>query len=226
MYETLYAAKMQNDCLKIYLYDDIVSDSVDWWTGEEIKSETSAKYIKELLEENPNARNIEVYINSNGGDVKEGLAIYNQLVRHKAFVTVYVDGFACSIASVIAMAGDKIIMGQNTLMMIHHASCGAYGTPNELRKIADDLEVIDSTVVSSYRIKAGELLSPEKLTELLDSSTWLNAETCLSLGLCDEIKQLKDPMIEAAEQRLSKTREEMKQQAKDSIMQKLQKIIS
>ncbi len=226
MYETLYAAKMQNDCLKIYLYDDIVSDSVDWWTGEEIKSETSAKYIKELLEENPNARNIEVYINSNGGDVKEGLAIYNQLVRHKAFVTVYVDGFACSIASVIAMAGDKIIMGHNTLMMIHHASCGAYGNPNELRKIADDLEVIDSTVVSSYRKKAGELLSHEKLTELLDSSTWLNAETCLSLGLCDEIKQLKDPMIEAAEQRLSKTREEMKQQAKDSIMQKLQQIIS
>ena len=226
MHETLYAAKMQSDKLQIYLYDEIVKDSVNWWTDEKIESDTSANHIRKLLDENPNANAIEVYINSNGGDVKEGLAIYNQLKRHKAFVTVIVDGFACSIASVIAMAGDKVTMGPNTLMMLHHASCCAYGNPTELRKAADDLEVIDQTVVESYRIKAGEKLSEEKLTELLDNETWLKAEECLSLGLCDEVTKPVDPAVVAAQQRFNGAKLEMKNQTEKSVMQKLQALFS
>ena len=119
--------------LDLYIYDYVEGDSTDWWTGEVTESQTSAKYVQKQLEESKDVTNINLYINSYGGEVKEGLAIYNQLKRHPAQKTVYVDGFACSIASVIAMAGDKVIMGPNTLMMIHHASSGAWGTSEELR---------------------------------------------------------------------------------------------
>lgn len=187
--------------LDIYLYDNIEDDKRDWWTGEIIESLTSSKYIQKVLEENKAAKNINVYINSNGGSVKEGLGIYNQLKRHSAQKTIYIDGFACSIASVIAMAGDKVVMGNNALMMIHHASTGAWGNAEELRKAANDLEVIDKASCSSYLAKAGEKLTEEKLTELLDNQTWLNAQQCLDYGLIDEVAGIENKHITEAQQR-------------------------
>lgn len=184
---TLWKVEQVAETLKIYLYDDIEPDGYDWWTGQKIESETSANHVRDLIAEAENVSQIEVYINSNGGSVKEGLAIYNQLVRHQAYKTVYIDGYACSIASVIAMAGDKIIMAQNGLMMIHHASACAYGNPEQLRKLADDLEVIDKASCSTYLAKAKDKLDEKTLQEMLDAETWLDAEQCLKYGLCDEI---------------------------------------
>ena len=187
--------------IDLYIYDDVEGDGMSWMTGEIIESETSANYIKSQLESAKNITQINIYINSYGGEVKEGLGIYNLLKRQVAQKTVYIDGFACSVASVIAMAGDKVIMGTNTLMMIHHASMGCYGNAEELRKAANDVEVIDSASCSSYLAKAGDKLNAEMLKELLDGQTWLNAEQCLQYGLCDEITGKEDTAITAAKQR-------------------------
>lgn len=214
MSKPIYLTKQSTipNTLDLYIYDDVEGDGVDWWTGETIESQTSANYIKNQLDNAADVNQINIYINSYGGEVKEGLAIYNQLKRNPAQKTVYVDGFACSIASVIAMAGDKVIMGPNTLMMIHHASMGVYGNAEELRKAANDIDVIDSASCSSYLAKAGDKLNQETLTQLLDAQTWLNAEQCLQYGLVDEIAGKEDPTITTAQQRF-------KQSIKEQIMQ-------
>ncbi len=203
--------------LELYIYDDVQGDKENWWTGEVTESTTSANYIKSELENSKDINNIDIFINSYGGSVKEGLAIYNQLKRHPAQKTVYVDGFACSIASVIAMAGDKVIMGPNTLMMIHHASMGAYGNAEELRKAANDVEVIDQASCSSYLEKAGDKLTQEELTRLLDNQTWLNAEQCLQYGLADEITGKEDKSIEEAKQRFNQSIKSQIEQSKKKV---------
>lgn len=215
MNKTLFSIRQQatkSNALDIYIYDDVEGDSYNWWTGEKTESETSANHIKQVLESNQNATEINLYVNSYGGEVKEGLGIYNQLKRHPAQVNVYIDGFACSIASVIAMAGDKVIMGTNALMMIHHASMGCFGNAEELRKAANDVEVIDQASCSSYLSKAGDKLDETTLKQLLDNQTWLNASQCLEYGLIDEIAGQEDKTIEAAQQRF-------KQSIKAQIMQ-------
>lgn len=205
MNKSVYLIKqsVQPNALDLYIYDYVEGDSYDWWTDEKIESETSANYIQKQLEGAKEVTQINIYINSYGGEVKEGLAIYNQLKRHPAQKTVYIDGFACSIASVIAMAGDKVVMGNNTLMMIHHASMGAFGNAEELRKAANDVEVIDKASCSSYLAKAEDKLSEETLNQLLDNQTWLNAEQCLQYGLCDEIAGKEDDNISKAQQRFN-----------------------
>ena len=111
------------DTHKLYIYDDVTAyGSWNWETWDYDESETSAKYFREQLEAIPDSGSIELHVNSNGGSVKEGIAIYNQLKQHKAEKICYVDGFAYSIASVICMACDKIIMGQGTSMLIHNMS--------------------------------------------------------------------------------------------------------
>jgi ATP-dependent Clp endopeptidase proteolytic subunit ClpP len=206
--KTLFSIRQQatkSNALDIYIYDDVEGDSYNWWTGEKTESETSANHIKQVLESNQNATEINLYVNSYGGEVKEGLGIYNQLKRHPAQVNVYIDGFACSIASVIAMAGDKVIMGTNALMMIHHASMGCFGNAEELRKAANDVEVIDQASCSSYLSKAGDKLDETTLKQLLDNQTWLNANQCLEYGLIDEIAGQEDKTIEAAQQRFKQS---------------------
>ena len=87
------------ETLDLYIYSAVQGDGYDWWTGEKIESETSAEYFRQELDKHKNAKQINVYINSLGGSVMEGVGIYNQLRRHPANVTAYIDGFACSIAS-------------------------------------------------------------------------------------------------------------------------------
>lgn len=206
---TVWKAKQEAKTLDIYLYDDIEGDGVNWWTGEKEPSDTSANSVKKILEAAGDIDAINIYINSYGGEVKEGLGIYNLLKRNKAYKTVYIDGFACSIASVIAMCGDKVIMGTNTLMMIHHASMGAWGTADELRKAANDVDVIDKASCSSYLEKAGNKLTEETLNQLLDNQTWLTAEQCVQYGLADEIASAENPATEAANQRLEQAKQTM-----------------
>ncbi len=218
--KTMFSIKQQANkpnVLDIYIYDNVEGDSYNWWTGEKMESETSANYIKQVLESNQSTSEINLYINSYGGEVKEGLGIYNQLKRHPAQVNVYIDGFACSIASVIAMVGDKVVMGTNALMMIHHASIGCYGNAEELRKAANDVEVIDQASCSSYLTKAGEKLDEATLKQLLDNQTWLNASQCLEYGLCDEIAGQEDKTIEAAQQRFKQSIQAQIMQAETPI---------
>lgn len=170
----------QTDTLELRIYSTVESDN--WWK----ESETSAKHFSDMLKEYENAKEIKIYINSLGGSVLEGIAIYNQLKRHKAHKTVYIDGFACSIASVIAMAGDTVIMPKNTCMMIHNVWVVAAGNAKELRKAADDLDVINSAAIQAYLDRAGDKLTHEKLTEMLDAETYLTAEQCIEYGFADK----------------------------------------
>lgn len=187
------------DTLDLYIYGDVAGDSQGWWTGEVIQSETSANALRDALAEYPDAKEIAIYINSYGGSVFEGTAIYNQLKRHSAHKTVYVDGFACSIASVIAMAGDTVVMPRNALMMIHNMSMGVYGTAAELRQAAENLDTINQAGMAAYLDKAGDKLDPEKLKEMYDAETWLTAEQCMALGLADQYADADADMSKAAE---------------------------
>ena len=196
--------------LELYIYGDVEGDGYDWWTGEIIRSETSANAFREALAEHPDAQQIDIYINSYGGSVFEGTAIYNQLRRHPAHKTVHVDGFACSIASVIAMAGDEIIMPRNTLMMIHNMWMVAAGNAADLRKAADDLDTINAAGRAAYLDKAGEKLDEEKLIEMMNAETWLTAAECVELGLADQIAE-RDADLSAASAQLDKAAQKLSQ---------------
>lgn len=190
--------------LELYLYGDIQGD-YDSFFGR-VESKTSVNYVQKAIAEAGSVSEIKVYINSCGGVVDEGVAIYNLLKRQTAKVTVYIDAFAYSIASVIAMAGDKIVMPSNTTMFIHNVWQVAIGNSEQLRKIADDLEVINENMVkSSYLSKAGDKLDKTLLDELMDKETFLSAEDALKYGLCDEIAnpvEVTEESQEVAEQSL------------------------
>lgn len=185
--------------LELYIYGDVEGDSQNFWTGEVIRSETSAKALRDALAQYPDAKEIAIYINSAGGSVTEGTAIYNQLKRNSAHKTVYVDGFACSIASVIAMAGDTVVMPRNALMMIHNMSMGVFGNAAELRKAADNLDTINQAGMEAYLQKAGDKLDAGKLKEMYDAETWLTAAQCMELGLADQYADKDADMSKAAD---------------------------
>lgn len=204
--------------LELYIYGDVEGYGYDWWTDEIIRSETSANAFRDALAAHPDVRQIDLYINSYGGSVFEGTAIYNQLRRHPAHKTVYVDGFACSIASVIAMAGDEVIMPRNTLMMIHNMWMVAAGNAADLRKAADDLDTINAAGRAAYLDKAGDKLDEEKLAEMMDAETWLTAEECVALGLADQIAK-RDADMSAAPAQLGKAAQKLTQHL--SVMKSL-----
>lgn len=181
------------NALDLYIYDDVEEDG--WW----LESETSANHFRKVLEENANAKQINVYINSRGGSVFEGTAIYNQLKRHPAQKTVYIDGLAGSIASVIAMAGNKVVMPKNAVMAIHNMWMVVAGNSAELRKAAEDLEVINAAGRSAYLEKCGDKLTEDKLIEMMDAETWLTAEQCIEYGFADEYAEKDADMTKAAE---------------------------
>lgn len=187
------------ETLDLYIYGDVESDGYDWWKDEVIRSETSAGAFREELARYPDVRQINLYINSYGGSVFEGTAIYNQLRRHPAHKTVYIDGFACSVASVIAMAGDEIVMPRNALMMVHNMWMYVQGNAAELRKAADDLDKINEAGRAAYLAKAGDKLTPEIIAQLEDDETWLTAEDCMAYGLADRYAEQDADMSGAAE---------------------------
>lgn len=189
--------------LELYIYGNVEPDSRDWWTGELIESETSANHFRSELAKHGDISQINIYINSYGGSVFEGTAIYNQLKRHLAQKTVYVDGFACSVAAVIAMAGDKVVMPRNTMMMIHDAWNIVIGNAREMRKAADDLDVIMEANRQAFLQKAGDKLTEENLIEMMAAETWLTAEQCIGYGLADEYAE-KDADLTQAKDMLQK----------------------
>lgn len=138
-------------------------------------------------------QNMAVRINSPGGGVIEGIAIYNALERHKGGVTIHIDGLAASMASVIAMAGEKTYMAENAMMMIHNPWTMAAGDSEELRKNADLLDKMKNILVNSYAKKTG--MDIADIEDLMDAETWMDAEEAYALGFVDEITK---PMAAAA----------------------------
>ncbi|HDR8084534.1 TPA: Clp protease ClpP [Bacillus cereus] len=147
-------------------------------------SENNAEAVRRKIQD-VKAEKIHVHINSGGGSAFDGVAICNQLKQHNAEIIVHIDGWAASAASVIAMAGDKIIMPSNTMMMIHQASTFEYGNADLFEKTAKDLRKIDSALAASYKKRF--VGTDEELKQLLKDETWLTAEEAVALGLADEI---------------------------------------
>lgn len=147
--------------------------------------DASVKNLSKQLEELDGVSQIDVYINSYGGEVAEGLAIYNALKRQKAKVITHCDGFACSIASVVFMAGEERKMSKASLLMIHNAWTVGMGNAQELRKLADDLEVITSASVEAYKSVA--TISEKKIKELMDAETWIKPKDGKKYGFVTEI---------------------------------------
>jgi ATP-dependent Clp protease protease subunit len=161
----------------IYVYGDITS----WeWFESDVSSYTLSKEIEGI-----DVETINVYINSYGGEVSEGLAIYNALKRHKARVKTYCDGFACSAASVVFMAGDERIMSIASLLFIHNAWEYAAGNSNQLRKAADDLDIITQASVNTYLNVVN--ITKEELKQMLDDETWILPENALEMGFATSI---------------------------------------
>ena len=177
-----FNAKENSDEGELLLYGDI-SDST-WW-GDEI----TPKNFKEELDSLGDIKTLNVYINSGGGDVFAGQAIYSMLKRHSATVNVYVDGLAASIASIIAMAGDSVKMPKNAMLMVHNPWSFGMGNANDFRKLADDLDKVRESMISVYEDKTG--MEKESIVELMDAETWMTAEEALELGFADEIEEEK-----------------------------------
>ena len=130
-------------------------------------------------------RTLNVFINSPGGAVFDGVAIFNQLKRHPARINVFIDGIAASVASVIVMAGDEINIAANGFIMIHEPFAMAFGTAAELRKTANKLEKINDTIINTYAARTG---TPENvIADMMAAETWMNAEEAVKLGFADQI---------------------------------------
>lgn len=173
---------------QLYLYDDIAPDSYNWWSGETIKSETSEKAIKEKLSEMGAVDELELHISSNGGYVTTGLCIYSQIKDFQCNKkTAYIDGIAASIATVIAMSCNEVVMRSTSMMMIHDAWANAKGNARELRKVADDLDIITGASKTAYLEHSNEKIDEAELSDLMAKESWLTAAQCYEYGLCDRI---------------------------------------
>ena len=154
-----------------------------WFTGPDA---VVAKDFRKALK---GVKNVTVHINSPGGDVMAGAEIYSALREHsmngEGTVTVIVTALAASAASIIAMAGDRILMHPVAYMMIHNPWTVAMGDAKELRKTAKTLDVISEGLISAYQVRTGK--DREELKKMLEAETWMSAGTCVEEGFADEI---------------------------------------
>lgn len=158
------------------LYGTIATDS---WLDDDL---TPAMFKDELMKgKGP----ITVWINSPGGDCVAASQIYSMLMDYPGDVTVKIDGIAASAASVIAMAGTKVLMAPTALMMIHNPATMAYGDHNDFSKAIEMLEEVKESIINAYEIKTG--LPRLKLSRLMDSETWMSANKALELGFADAL---------------------------------------
>ena len=166
---TMEIKNKTSESADIYFYGDIVSSTWDRWEYED----KCPQDVVDFLNEVDNVKNINIYINSGGGSVFAGLSIYNILKRNKAYKTVYVDGLAASIASVIALAGDKVIIPKTAQFMIHKPWCGCFGDANDLRKIASDLDVAEQSILNVYEENLKDGVDISVVKDMLEKETWL-----------------------------------------------------
>lgn len=155
----------------------LIYDEIGMW------GVTASDFIRDLGE--IKAQQINLRINSPGGDVFDGVAIYNAVKRHTSEITVYVDGLAASAASFIAMAGDTVMMSPHSQMMIHDAAGFAMGNAADMRKLADILDNISDTIASIYAEKAGG--TADSWRETMKAETWYTDQSAVDAGLADAI---------------------------------------
>ena len=167
----------------LYIYGDICA-----WAWEEVGEQSGVTIVNQLKE--LDADHINVHINSYGGDVAEGLAIYNTLKEHPAEITTICDGFACSAASVVFMAGDERIMNPASLLMIHNAWTSAVGNAADLRKAADDIETITQASVEAYKMVAN--ISEDEIKALMDAETWILPADAVAYGFATGIAEAEE----------------------------------
>lgn len=188
--------KNEGKAVEIKIYGEIGDN---YWKDEGDDSVTSVQELDKFLRENKDASTIDIYINSNGGSVFDGVAIYNMLKRHRAYKRVFIDGFACSVASVIAMVGNTITMPKTSMMMIHNAWTIAMGNASEMRKVAEDLDKINDVIRQAYLDKVN--IEEKKLVALMNEESFLTADECLEYGFCTrvegEIEESENSVIEA-----------------------------
>ncbi|MGJ4851318.1 head maturation protease, ClpP-related [Bacillota bacterium Meth-B3] len=165
-----------NGTRTLYLEGVIAEES---WFADDV---TPAAFKAELL---AGSGPITIWLNSPGGDCVAAAQIYNMLMEYPGDVTVKIDGIAASAASVIAMAGTRVLMSPVSTMMIHNPLTVAIGDSEEMRKAIQMLDEYKESIINAYEIKTG--LSRAKLSHLMDAETWMNANKALELGFCDEI---------------------------------------
>jgi len=171
------AEATSEDVTKLTIYGDI-GDS--WW-GESISATAVEKAIKDVT-----TKIIEVHINSFGGDAFDGITIYRQLKDHQADIEIHVDGLAASAASIIAMAGDKVIMNTGSMMMIHEAATMAWGTKTEIKKTVNALEGLDESLADIYMTRFNGEQS--EIDDIMLAETWLTAREAIEKGFADKIE--------------------------------------
>ncbi|WP_413734341.1 ClpP-like prohead protease/major capsid protein fusion protein [Sodalis sp. RH21] len=157
----------------IFIYDEIGY----WGIG-------ARQFISDLEALGPVSQ-IHLHINSPGGDVFEGIAIFNALKHHGAAIMVHIEGIAASMASYIAMVGDPVIMPENTMMMIHKPWGVAGGDANDMRDYADLLDKVENNLIPAYAHKTGK--SPEEIATMLSDETWMSGAECVELGFADQV---------------------------------------
>lgn len=163
---------------EIYIYEDIG----DGWFGG-----LSAKRFTEDVKAMGAVETIDIYLNSPGGSVFEGLTIYNVLRRHAAKKTVHIDGIAASIASIIALSGDVINIAANGMFMIHNAWGFGVGNSTDLRKAADDLEKVNDTLINTYLARTKN--DDKQIRAWMDAETWFDAKEALAHGFVTNITE-------------------------------------
>jgi len=184
-----------SESVEIDVYD-VIGDS--WWGG------VSGRSIRQKLRSAQDAKRISVKIHSNGGDVIEGLAIYNQLKNSPAHVTVQIDGIAASMASVIAMAADEISMPESSWMMIHNPWAFAIGESDDLREHADLLDKHKAALVAIYAERTG--IAAEEVAKLMDAETWMNGKEAVDLGFADKLTDKPKKLSKGAMRALASAR--------------------
>lgn len=172
-----YRFKNEAEAVNIQIYDEISSD--DFW-GDVV----TAKAINDEIAQ-ANGKPLNIHINSYGGEVFEGFAIYNNLKNYAGRKVVYVDGIAASIASVIAMAGDEIYMNKASMLMIHNASGVAYGNAEEMKKVVNALEQINEVIRDVYKNRSN--LDDEQLKQFMDNETYFTPQEAVQYGFADGI---------------------------------------
>lgn len=175
-----YSMKAQTTEAEIWLYEEIGGGD---WFGSGISAKQFANDLKALGK----VKQISLRLNSPGGDVFDGIAIYNILKQNPARVIVYVDGLAASIASVIAMAGDEIHMAGNATMMIHKAWGMTIGNSADMQAMADTLAKLDGTLTGTYAKRTGKEF--EVISQMMADETWMNAQEAFDLGFVDRITE-------------------------------------
>lgn len=205
--------KSSDKVANLYIYGDITSYEWD-------ESDVSAFGFKKELDDLGDLSEINVHINSYGGETFQGLTIYNLLKQHAAKINVYIDGIAASSASIIAMAGDKIYMPKTSLIMIHNCWTWATGNAKELRKTAEDMDKIAIAYKEAYMSKIN--ISEEKLETLLDEETYLTADECIEMGFADEIIETKEnsSINQFANMSILKLVNKLKQNSENTVSKK------